>query len=148
MTRKEGLANPTFAKDIAIHFLELTQDRFTPSIVARNVKQAKALLSEGYTKEEIIEVIDVVLKKNPNVYSLGYISASINDVLRDLNEAKKRELMEKQKIEMRTQIEQQMRESRTEVTQDESTTRNREKARRAVVQSRFGKKFDFDMFEE
>jgi Holliday junction resolvasome RuvABC DNA-binding subunit len=148
MARKEGLPNPTHAKDIALYFLELTQDKFTSEIVARTVKQAKALLSAGYTKEEIIEVIDVVLKQNPNVYSLGYVSASINDVLRKINEVKQREIVEKQREEMRTQIALEIKQSRTEVTQDESTTRNREKARRASVQSRFGKKFDFDMFEE
>lgn len=140
--------NPAEAKDIALYFLDLTQDKFTSSIVARQVKQAKALLEDGYTKEEIIRVIDEVLKRNPKVYSLGYISASINDVLRELNEFEKSEAVDKQREEMRTQNALTIRESRSEVSPDESTERNREKARRAVVQSRFGKKFDFDMFEE
>jgi hypothetical protein len=139
---------PAQAKEIALYFLDLTQDKFTPSIVSRNVKQSRELLEAGYTKEEIIRVIDAVLKRNPNVYSLGYISASINDVLRELNEFEKREAVEKQREEMRTQNALTIQESRSEVSPDESSERNREKARRASVQSKFGKKFDFDMFEE
>lgn len=139
---------PADSKEIALYFLDLTQDKFTPAIVARTVKQARALLESGYTKEEVIRVIDAVLKVNPNVYSLGYISASINDVLRKLNEFEKSEAVSKQREEMRTQNALTIQESRSEVSPDESTERNREKARRASVQSRFGKKFDFDMFEE
>lgn len=139
---------PAQAKEIALYFLDLTQDKFTPAIVSRNVKQSRELLEAGYTKEEIIRVIDAVLKRNPNVYSLGYISASINDVLRELNEFEKREAVEKQREEMRTQNALTIQESRSEVSPDESTERNREKARRARVLARFGKKFDFDMFEE
>lgn len=139
---------PAQAKEIALYFLDLTQDKFTPSIVSRNVKQSRELLEAGYTKEEIIRVIDEVLRRNPNVYSLGYISASINDVLRELNEFEKREAVEKQREEMRTQNALTIQQGRSEVSPDESTERNREKARRASVQSRFGKKFDFDMFEE
>lgn len=138
---------PADSKEIALYFLDLTQDKFTPAIVARNVKQARALLEAGYTKEEIIRVIDAVLKVNDSVYSFGYISASINDVLRKLNEFEKREAVEKQREEMRTQNALTIQESRSEVSPDESTERNREKARRVSVQSKFGRKYDFEIFD-
>jgi Holliday junction resolvasome RuvABC DNA-binding subunit len=141
--------NPTHAKEIALYFLDLTQDKYTPNIVARTVIQAKALLSAGYTKVEIIQVIDAVLKKKPDVYSLGYVSSSINDILREIKEKETSVLAEKQREKLRTQIAETIESNRSEVTRvDESTERNREKARRASAQSRFGKKFDFDMFEE
>ena len=142
-------ANGTHAKEIALHFINLTNGRATPQIMKKTVSQAKSLLTSGYTKEEIVSVIDfLIITKKLDIFSLGYINASINDALREIAKTKEIEEKEKAKEAIRQQIESQQASIRSEVAKDdESTKRNREKARRIGVQSRFGKKFDFDMFE-
>lgn len=134
--------NGTDAKDIALHFINLTVERPTKAMYPKTIRQAKSLLSSGYTKEEVIKVIDYLVNtKHVNMYSLGYVSTSINEVLKEVTELEKVELAKK---ELALRAEQ----MRNEVNHDsDSTERNREKARRISVQSRFGKKYNFDMFE-
>lgn len=139
--------NGTEAKDIALYFIKLTQGRATPSIIAKTIRQAKSLLAHEYTKEEIIKVIDyIVLEKKYEVYSLGYINTCINDVLREIKKKEEKEELEKKKAEIRNQLTSEQ--VHSEVKDDgKSTERNREKARRIGVQSRFREKFNLDMFE-
>lgn len=139
--------NGTDAKDIALYFIKLTQGRATPSIIAKTIRQAKTLLSHEYTKQEIIEVIDyIILEKKYDVYSLGYINTCINDVLREIKKKKEQEELQKKKEEVRKQLASEV--TCSEVKDDgKSTERNRKKARRLGVQSRFREKFNLDMFE-
>lgn len=144
-------ANGTDAKEIVIRFFELKNIRATPPIYAKTMSQCKSILSAGYTKEEIIEVMEyIILEKKVDMYSIGYISASINDMLREINEKKAKEEAEKRIKEIREQLASSEQTPQSEVrTNDESTQRNREKAERGRtgVQSRLRKKFNFDMFE-
>lgn len=138
--------NGTDAKDVGLHFLRATGvERATPAIIAKTISQAKHILSAGYTKDEIISVIDHVVKKNPTIYSIGYISHAMNDALREINE----DNVKSEAKEIAKQLEEQQLKERKAVTSDgESAKRNREKASRLGVQSRLGKKFNFDMFEK
>lgn len=133
--------NGTIAKNIAIYFLDLTQDRYTSSIVARSVNQAKALLEAGYTEEEIKSAIDYVLDKgNIKMYSLGYINTMINIILEDINNDKK--IQETKKI---IQEEKQLYENTTkEVKNDgESKERNKKKIDGfGISEERFNSLFD------
>ena len=138
-------ANGTIAKDVALYFLDMTTDRYTSSIVAKTINQAKQLLEAGYTKEEIISVIDyITTKTSVKMYSLGYVNHCINEVLNKINEENKakqiREIIEQGKLEQATTID------RGDID-NESTKRNREKVSRLNIQSRQRKKFDFDMLE-
>jgi UDP-N-acetylmuramoylalanine-D-glutamate ligase len=139
--------NGTVAKDIALHFVNATNQRVTPHIMRKTIQQAKSLLSSGYKKDEIISVIDFLIKhKSANMYSLGYVNASINDILREMKEMEEKERLE----QVRKEIAEQQSVQRSEVVNHaESTERNREKAKRigTGLQSRLGKKFDFHMFE-
>ena len=123
----------TDAKDIALYFIDLTSGRATPSIISRTIIQAKSILSSGYTKEEIIKVIDVMVgKKGASIYSLGYISASINSVL---NEIKKEDVKEQAKI-IKNQIKE-MSVPQIEVkADDDSGNRNRNKSERFGIAKR------------
>lgn len=141
-------ANPTDAKTIALHFIKLTQPKVEPSRVARTIKQVKTLQEEGFTTEQIYYTIDKVLSKKANVFSFGYISASIVDVLRELEEENEKALTKKQADEARSLIASSYEETQSEVlAEDDSTKRNREKASRNSVQSRLRTKSYFDMFE-
>lgn len=142
-------ANGTEAKDIAIHFVEETTGRATPQIMKKSIIQAKILLESGYTKEEIIDVIDfIVSKKSIEMYSLGYVNACINDVLSEIKKHKSSEIEREKSKEVRKEIESIQECQRNEVADDvESTKRNREKINRLGTESRFGEKFNFDMFE-
>ena len=133
-------ANGTHAKDIAIHFLDLTTDgRYTPSVVARTINTAKSLLKSGYTKEEIISCIDYAVNvKRVKMYSIGYISVTIHDLIKEVQK-----LQAKQRIKVT-----EFTERSAEQVDEESSKRNREKAQRNSLQSRFGKKFNFDMLKE
>jgi len=142
-------ANGTDAKSIALHFVETTTQKATRQIMSKTILQAKSLLEAGYTLEEIKEVIDFVVNvKHVNMYSLGYVGASINDVLREIKEKKSVEDNKAKSEEIQRQLTSIQEEQRNEVKDSgESTQRNRTKLDRFGTQSRFGEKFDFDMFE-
>lgn len=139
-------ANGTDAKAIALHFIEQTTGRATPNIISKTIVQAKSLLNCGYEKNEIISVIDFLLNKGIQMYSLGYVSTCINNILREMEQIKADEdtkrAVEEMKQEMKTMA------TNNEVKiNDESAQRNRNKARSFGIQSRFGEKHSFDMFE-
>jgi hypothetical protein len=139
--------NGTDAKDIALYFLEQTTERYTKPVIARTIITAKSILTSGYTKEEILLVIDRVLKSKPNVYSLAYISACIEDVLRQI----KQEDLAKQAVKVKEEQEKLALEQRlanVEVVSDESKERNKRKAERINLQSGIRKKSYLDMFEK
>lgn len=139
-------ANGTVAKDIGLYFLRETfVERYTPSIVNRTVGQAKSLLEAGYTEEEIYYAIDHLTARGVDMYSLGYVSTAINDVLRERQaweDKAKAEEIQRKMIELHSK-------DREEIeVDDESAKRNREKAERFNLQSRKRTKFDKHMFEE
>lgn len=139
-------ANGTEAKEIALYFINATSDgRATPAIIAKTISQTKNILKAGYTKDEIIATIDYVLAKGTQLFSIGYISTCINDVLREIKE---KEEKEKARIVAEEQAKQQAENRKAVTTGDESTKRNAEKARRLGVQSRKREKFNFDLFEK
>lgn len=140
--------DPTAAKTIALHFLKLTTDRITPVIVARTVVQVKEVLAEGYSKQEIMKVIDYILAKRAGVYSFNYISASINDALREMEQEEARIRYEAEAKIAKAEMTATLAEDRKKVSGvDDATERNRSKARGFGVQSRERKKPYFDMFE-
>ncbi len=144
--------NGTDARDIALRFFELRDERVTPKIIAKVINQAKHLLSASYTKKEILSVMEyVILDKKVDVYSFGYFSACINDVLREIEKIEKTKQLEQAKEEYLKQSTSIQTSQQSEVeADDESAERNRKKAEQfgASVQSRFREKFDFDLFEK
>ncbi len=138
-------ANPTDAKTVAFYFLDSTTDgRYTQAIIAKTVNQAKNLLKVGYTVSEICETIDYVARRGVKMHSFGYLNLCIQDTLREINKTK---LSEQAAREMQKLADLE-KEKQGEVNVDvESSERNREKARRIGLQSRVGKKYNFDMFE-
>ena len=140
-------ANGTHAKDIAIYFLDATTDKYTPAIVRKTIMQAKQLLETGYSKQEIIDTIDYIILRTPAVmYSLGYLSSAINDVLRTLKE-------ERAAVEMRRLIEESkanyVEEDTEEVVEDvESQQRNRDKLNKFGNESRKREESYLDMLKE
>lgn len=142
-------ANGTDAKDIALHFMELCGLSYIPARVARNVKSAKDLLEQGYTKEQIMSVIQhVIFVKKVDVYSFGYIYSCIEDVLYEIEESAEKA---KAQVEIKEAIKKQTatieQDRKRVIGIDESTTRNRQKAGRFDPQSRLREKYNFDMFE-
>lgn len=132
--------NGTHAKEVALHFLERTTERFTPAMVKKTIGQVKTLMSSGYSKEEVIKVIDYLLDvKKVNMYSLGYVNSAINNVLEELKEIEYNNI---------SSISSQGKEYSKEVlTDEESAKRNREKAERFGADSGFGKKHNFDLLK-
>ena len=96
--------NGTDAKDIALHFVDMTTGRATPTIMKKTIIQAKVLLSNGYTKDEIIKTIDHIISKGIEMYSLGYVNASINDILREIQKIESSKKVEEQKIKLEETI--------------------------------------------
>ncbi len=139
--------NGTDAKDIALHFIKVTTDRTTPSIIARTIIQAKSLLSSGYSKDEIIDVINyIATKKSVDMYSLGYVSASINSMLKEMEQETSKQQADKLKQQIQTSFAEV---PIKEVTHDcESTERNRTKSERLGVKSRIGTQPYLDLFKE
>lgn len=141
------VVDPTEAKEIALEWLKLLGNKPTPPLMARTVKQVKGLMQVGFSDEEIRYTMEYVVRTNPNVYSFGYVEACINDVLRKRAEEKRKEeskqvseSLQKQTTAIVT--------SESEVTSDdESSERNRRKAKRFSVQSRVREKSYFNLFE-
>lgn len=128
------VANGTEAKDVALHFLKaIGVERFTSSIMGRTIKQSKEILQAGYSVKEVTMVIDRLVAKGVDMYSIGYVSASINDVLAEIKEF---EEVEKRQAFQKKQ-EQELAKDREAVKIDEqSKERNARKARKSSVQSR------------
>lgn len=135
--------NGTHAKEIALHFLKLANQPVTKTTVARTIKQAKSLLDEGYSRDEVFTVMERVFEvRKVNIHSFGYITSCMEQVLDDMRAAK-------QAVHIKAASDEAIFKQRNEVeTHDQSTERNRSKADRTKFQSRLGKKYDFDMFEE
>lgn len=135
--------NGTDAKDIALHFVNSTTGRATPQIMGKTINQAKSILKSGYTKTEVLDVIDYLIHtKNADLYSLGYVGASINDVLKTIRKQRAIEEAKKQlalkQVQERSVVE----------VESESSQRNRSKVERFGVQSGFREKYHLDLFEE
>ena len=70
------------AKDIATYFVNSTNMKASKSLMSRTIVQAKSLLSDGFTKDEIIKTIDYVINvKKVDLHSFGYINVVISDML-------------------------------------------------------------------
>lgn len=143
--------NGTHAKEVAIYFLDMTQDRYTPAIVAKTVVQAKHLLGAGYTVEEIKRVIKYIVDVNGvSMYSLGYVSSAINSVLEKINELEKEEVVQAMIQQSKDEMSAHKEADRGEVEKDESESRerNRKKLDRVGIQSREREKSYLDMLKE
>lgn len=142
--------NGTHAKEVAIHFLDMTQERYTPAIVSKTIVQAKSLLGAGYTVEEIKRVIEYIVKETGvAMYSLGYVNAAINGILEKLAEIDKEEeiqaLIKKSKAEVHVNTN--MKEG-AQVNDEGSRERNKQKLDGISLQSRKREKSYLDMLEE
>lgn len=142
-------ADGTSAKDIALHFINQTVGRATPAIMKKTVNQAKVLLQSGYTKEEVITVIDhIVHNTSIEMYSLGYVGVCINDVLKEIKKKDIDGTIKAQSEEIKRTLASIQEKERSEVIgDDESAKRNRSKIDRFGVKSRFGEKPFGDMPE-
>lgn len=140
--------NGTDAKEIALHFIELTVGRATPAIVSKTITQAKILLQSGYTKQEIIDVINYVIDvKHVHMYSLGYVNSCINNILNEIKINKEKEEAIKQKEEIKQQMEEQQIQQNEVIEDGESTQRNRDKLNRFGVKPGLREKFNLDMLK-
>lgn len=133
--------NGTHAKEVALHFLERTQEKYTPAMVKKTIGQVKTLMSYGYTRDEVIKTIDYLIDvKRVNMYSLGYVNSAINNVLEELKTLEYNKKAEEilQNIEY---------DSKEVTINEESAERNREKGERFGTNTGFGKKHNFDMLK-
>jgi len=128
------------AKEIALHFIKRTDGRATPSIIARSILTAKEVLLSGYSKEEVISVIDYVLdiKKVP-MYSLGYVSVCINSILKEINKESTRQRANQIRKDHETSFAEVK--QKEVVYNDESKKRNQDRSSRLGLQPN-SKRFD------
>lgn len=132
-------AYSTIAKDVASYFYQKTGIRGTPAMYAKTIKQAKSLLEAGYTEEEIIYCLDFVIDiKKIDIYSLGYLSYTIANIIKEVRATNSQKVA--------SEVKQKMDNMSKEVLGDnEGLERNKQKAQNIGVKSRFGEKFTFDM---
>lgn len=133
------------AKDIAIYFVNSTNMKASKALMSRTIVQAKSMLSDGFTKDEIMKTIDYVINvRKVDLRSLGYINVVISDLLPQVLKQEAQLSTQNVGKELAAFIEA----SRSEVRgNDESTNRNKSKLNGFGLQPRFGEKLDFDMFE-
>jgi len=133
------------AKDIAIYFVNSTNMKASKALMSKTIVQAKSMLSDGFTKDEIMKTIDYVINvRKVDLRSLGYINVVISDLLPQVLKQEAQLSTQNVGKELAAFIEA----SRSEVRgNDESTNRNKSKLNGFGLQPRFGEKLDFDMFE-
>lgn len=134
----------TEAKDIALYFFDATNQRATPEIFSKTIIIAKSILKGGYTKEEIYQAIDYLVDEGVIMYSLGYLSCSINDVLYKINKAKEIE----RNFEVKNKMTKYLQDERAKGNAYEINTNNRSKRKRLGVQSKFREKFNIHLLEK
>lgn len=129
------------AKVVTTYFINKCLDNAEKQVWQRTTVQAKALLKQGYTVEQITNAIDYIVDvKKFKPYSFGYISKSIKDVLETLHRQTIAEEEKRKMDELHT--------NHQEVNSNgEIGERNRNKSERYGVQPRFGEKLDFNLFE-
>lgn len=132
------MANPTVAKDIALYFFKKKNWKITPSLIAITIKQAKTLLDAGFTEKEIKMGIDYYIKYPPKdgLKSLGYLNVALNYALEQIKQ--KQELIKAQKLN----------EINIGNVGGDIEHGNKAKFARSDAQSRFGKRYNFDLFEK
>lgn len=83
----------TSAKELVLLFFKETGLRYTNKDIMIAVKNAKNLLSVGYTHDEIKSVIEYCVKNPPEkgIYSFGFIVHEMNKVLAILKHKEKKE---------------------------------------------------------
>lgn len=130
---------PTDAKEIAIYFLDITNSHASKAFMATTIIQAKQLLNRGYTMKQIKNTIKYVYDvKNPNMYSLAYITASIDSMQKEMKELEARKPSKydsSQFEEGETDFEQQAK-------------RNKDKLHRFGKKPGFGKEHYIDMLKK
>lgn len=136
-------ANPTEAKDVALYFLEeSTVQEPTPYIIGKTIKQVKDLMEKGYTKQDIMDVIDYLVAHGKKMYSFGYILTMMEVTMKAIQ-------VKREAILQKVLLDEIARTNMNEVKVDaESAERNRSKADRFGIKSREREKYHFDMFEE
>jgi len=131
------------AHEIACYYIELTDGRATKTIMSKTTNQAKSLLADGYTKKEIIEVIDYIVNvKHVDMYSFGYVNTTINSFLREIKKKKAHEIALETKREIAS-----MSDIPCKEVVDYDTQRNKDKLGGFGIESRIREKYDLNMFE-
>lgn len=121
------------AKEVALYFIKKKDWKPVSALIVKSIQQAKAMLKAGFTKEDIIKAIDYIIDvEGVDIYSLGYLNVSINDI------------MDKLKV---LEVKNAKFEIREEVKNDGSTSNNQRKANRLGTKSRLRESYHFDMFE-
>ena len=85
----------TSAKELVLFFFNETGLRYTNKDIMIAVKNAKNLLTVGYTHDEIKSVIEYCVKNPPEkgIYSFGFIVHEMNKVLAILKHKKKQDVI-------------------------------------------------------
>lgn len=85
----------TSAKELVLFFFNETGLRYTNKDIMIAVKNAKNLLTVGYTYDEIKSVIEYCVKNPPEkgIYSFGFIVHEMNKVLAILKHKEKKEVI-------------------------------------------------------
>lgn len=143
------LVNPTQAKELAVLFFDLSNQKMTQSNMPRTVKAVKELMSGGLSYEQIKYAIVVMLDRKPDIYSFNYIATGISDVLREreLELAKEKGKKAKKDAEQKLVDSLKVTSESEVIRSDETSERNKRKAKALGVQSRERTKSYFDLFE-
>lgn len=131
------------ANQIALHFINKTQQRATDAIVERIAGNILRMFQAGYAGSEIKATIDyIVEKKKVDMYSFGYVESAINSILAEM----KKQVQKEEYAQIMSDFNEHNSSPRGVITYDsDSAKRNKAKFRANHAQSRQREKPDFDM---
>lgn len=133
------MSNP---RDVAIYFLNLSNQEKSRTNIIRAVKSASTLL-ENYTSNQVKDVIEFLIDvKKIDLYSLAYLNNHMDKYLEEIENVRLKETYAEHIKNIQTQPTQEV------SINEQSVERNNGKLHRFGIQSRVREKFNFDLFEE
>ena len=131
--------NPTEAKDVALHFYKMKG--WNPDAkMGKTINIVKSMMRNGFTKDQIISAIDYSFAHaKVDIYSIGFISYTINESLDSINKEKVAEQARAERAKLVP--------PKPKGVDNGSSERNKNKLRNNG-KSNVGKKYNFDMFEK
>jgi hypothetical protein len=129
------------AERVVEHLISRTKSVIDSGFRSRQLRIAQHLL-QTHDEEQIISAINhTFLVKKINIYSLHFFTNTIDGILKEVRDKKIADAIREQQDSVAATHFGEVR------IDEESAKRNRDRAERLGVQSRFGKKFNLDLLE-
>lgn len=128
------------AEDIVLHYGVLTKTILPRTLKNRDYGIVDEWLIE-YSKRDIMNVINLLVRRNPRIYSFNYIVKLFDDTIKEVIAEQLKPIVEEAMSIIGSA------DMKAVESDDESATRNKLKSKEFGIQSRLREKFNFDLLK-